>query len=346
MQNEKKYFASANTEKGFVSYFKEIYGCVENVYIIKGGPGTGKSHFIRNIADEAEGRGLSIEYFYCSSDPLSLDGIIICELSVAVIDGTSPHTYDPVYPGVRDKIINLGENWSDGALAENKAEICDIIDRKSRLYNNVYNYLAAAGRIEGEIRGYNRRAVKFDKMKAAVNRLAKGWRRGSGFSKLLRPVQGISHAGMIVYETYHGLAKNKYVIKDRYGVGGLFLDEVVRCALQREMKVIYSPSVIDTGSVMAVYLPEADSSFIITDDDGIDKKQINMDRFVDMEAIRSNKQKNRFARRCLNSLYEGMQKELDEIFYLHAELEKYYTSAMDFSKNATLCEKIKREIFK
>ena len=51
MQNEKKYFASANTEKGFVSYFDEIYGVLDRVYIIKGGPGTGKSHFIRNIAD-------------------------------------------------------------------------------------------------------------------------------------------------------------------------------------------------------------------------------------------------------------------------------------------------------
>jgi hypothetical protein len=97
---------------------------------------------------------------------------------------------------------------------------------------------------------------------------------------------------------------------------------------------------------MALCLPEANSSFVIADDDSVYKKQINMDRFVDMDVIKSNKQKNRFARRCLNSLYEGVQKGFDEIFYLHAELEKYYTAAMDFSKNAALCDKVKSDIFK
>ena len=346
MQNEKKYFASANTEKGFVSYFKEIYGAVENVYIIKGGPGTGKSHFIRSIADEAVKHNYNVEFFYCSSDPLSLDGIIIEDIGVAVIDGTSPHTYDPIFPGVRDNIINLGENWSVDTLMKNKKEICEIIEKKSRLYGNVYNYLAAAGRIEGEISSYNRRALKYEKMRSAVQRLSKGWKQGKGFSKIKRPIEGISHAGKIVYETYHELTANNYVIKDRYGIGGVLLDEIIKCASQKNQTVLYSPSVLDTCNVMALCLPEANSSFVIADDDSVYKKQINMDRFVDMDVIKSNKQKNRFARRCLNSLYEGVQKGFDEIFYLHAELEKYYTAAMDFSKNAALCDKVKSDIFK
>jgi len=345
MQNEKKYFASANTEKGFVSYFDEIYGNLNMVYIIKGGPGTGKSHFMRNIADEAEEKGYSVEYFYCSSDPLSLDGVIIEELGVAVIDGTAPHTYDPRVPGVREKIINLGENWDCKKLEENKDEICRIVQEKNLVYNNIYNYLSASGRVEAEIKMFNRKAIKFEKMQAAVNRLAKGWKTGNGFVKKLRVIDGISHAGHIVYDTYHNLSDNKYVIHDRYGVGTVFIDMIMKCAECKGLKAVYSPGCIDVSSVVGVYLPEVSSSFVICDDDGVDKKQINMDRFVDVDIIRKNKQKNRFARRCLSSLYEGVQKGFDEVYELHSELESYYIKAMDFSKNVSLLKSAKREIF-
>lgn len=345
MQNEKKYFASANTEKGFVSYFDEIYGGLEMVYVIKGGPGTGKSGFMRKIADEAENRKLSVEYFYCSADPLSLDGIIIEELSTAVIDGTAPHTYDPKYPGVKDKIIYLGDNWDGEKLRKNSKEICESVNKKSRLYNNVYNYLSAAGRIEAEIRLYNSRAVLFEKMQGAVDRLSRGWKNGKGFSKKLRPVEGISHAGHIMYGTYHTLAQNKYVVRDRYGIGCIFMDMILKKAESKELEAVYSPSYLDVTNMSALYLPEVSCSFVVGDDDDLNKKQINMDRFVDGEMIRRNKQKNRFARRCLNSLYEGVQKGFDEIYDVHSSLEKYYVEAMDFTKNADILKKVKREIF-
>ncbi|MBR5322414.1 MAG: hypothetical protein IKU48_02570 [Clostridia bacterium] len=345
MQNEKKYFASANTEKGFVSYFNEIYGELDMVYIIKGGPGTGKSSFIRKIADEAEANKYSVEYFYCSADPLSLDGIIIEDLNTAVIDGTSPHTYDPRYPGVKDKIIYLGDSWDDEKLQKNAETICELVNTKSKLYNNVYNYLAAVGRIEAEIKLYNKRALLYEKMQGAVERLSRGWKNGKVFSKKIRPVEGISHAGHIMYDTYHNFAENKYVIKDRYGVGCLFMDMLLKKAENKALRVIYSPSYLDNTNISALYLPDVSCSFVVDEDDDIDKKQINMDRFIDVDELRKNKQKNRFARRCLNSLYEGVQKGFDEIYDVHTSLEKYYIDAMDFSKNAEILKKIKKEIF-
>ena len=345
MQTENKYFASANTEKGFVSYYEEIYGGLDMVYVIKGGPGTGKSRLMREIADGAEAKGISVEYFYCSSDPLSLDGIILTELRTAVIDGTAPHTYDPKIPGVKDKIINLGENWDEGILRKNAEEICSITKEKSGLYCNVYNYLAAAGRVDSEIRMYNRRAVLFEKMQGAVDRLSKGWKNGKGFKKVIRPVEGISHAGHIVYGTYHNFSKNKYVIRDRYGVGNIFTEMLMKTAEKKGLLTLYSPSFLDNSRITAICFPELGSSFVIDVEDGADKRIINMDRFVDLDIIRKNKQKNRFAVRCLSSLYEGVQKNLDEIYELHSSLENHYISAMDFSKNDEIARSLKKEIF-
>jgi len=345
MQNEKRYFASANTEKGFVSYFDEIYGGLDRLYIIKGGPGTGKSSLIRNIADGAERKGYTIEYFYCSSDPLSLDGIIIEELNCGIIDGTLPHSYEPRYPGVRDVIINLGDNWNSEKLRMYTNEICEITDTKKILYNNVYNYLSAAGRVENELTVCNGRCLLKEKMNMAVQRLGRIWQRGKGYKRSIRPIESISHAGRIVYGTYNSLAENKFAVKDRYGIGCIFMDMLIDLAKEKGLMTVYSPSVLDPSAIKAIYFPEVKSSFVICDDDSVDVRQINMDRFIDLDALRKNKQKNRFARRCLNSLYEGVQKGFDDIFALHSELEKYYTESMDFSENMKIAEEIKKELF-
>ena len=58
----KKYFAAANTEKGFCSLFGEIFAPEELswLYIIKGGPGTGKSTFMRGVGEAARERGFDV----------------------------------------------------------------------------------------------------------------------------------------------------------------------------------------------------------------------------------------------------------------------------------------------
>ena len=90
--------------------FGEIFSPdkLEKVYIIKGGPGTGKSHLIKSLAAAAKEKNYDIEYFHCSADVNSLDGIIINDIKTAIIDGTAPHVTDPKYPGAVDIIVNVG----------------------------------------------------------------------------------------------------------------------------------------------------------------------------------------------------------------------------------------------
>ena len=72
-------FMGANSPIGFCSFFEEIYNPYKNhhPYIIKGGPGTGKSTVMKKVARKAEEKGYDTELIYCSSDPSSLDGIIV-----------------------------------------------------------------------------------------------------------------------------------------------------------------------------------------------------------------------------------------------------------------------------
>ena len=146
MSTERHYFPGNNTPQGFFSYYKYILGQREanRIICIKGGPGTGKSTFMKRIGEMFAKLGEDIDYLHCSADEDSLDGVILKNRRIALIDGTRPHITAPVTPGAVDKIINLGEFWNEEGIALNKDEIIDLNEDCSGWYRIAYNYLNAA----------------------------------------------------------------------------------------------------------------------------------------------------------------------------------------------------------
>lgn len=90
---ETSYFLGANTHRGFYSLYDHYINTQDGdfLWVVKGGPGCGKSSFMRHIGKAALRAGLAVEYIYCSGDPKSLDGVYIPKLRVAYVDGTAPH---------------------------------------------------------------------------------------------------------------------------------------------------------------------------------------------------------------------------------------------------------------
>ena len=84
------FFLGANTSKGFLSRYEQISKNqkIKKLYVIKGGAGTGKSTIMKKVAEEYHKRGFQIERIHCSSDPDSLDGVIVEEKGMAILDGT------------------------------------------------------------------------------------------------------------------------------------------------------------------------------------------------------------------------------------------------------------------
>ncbi len=145
--NVRSYFPGGNTSKGFYSYYQYILGQKEAEYIIciKGGPGTGKSTFMKSIAEHFLNKGEDVDCFRCSSDPQSLDGILLKERHIAFMDGTSPHIVDPVNPGAVDTILHLGEFWDGKAIREHKSYIMQSGDAIKNWFSCAYSCLQAAG---------------------------------------------------------------------------------------------------------------------------------------------------------------------------------------------------------
>jgi hypothetical protein len=141
----RRYFPGANSADGFYSFFEQIVGLdARRIFIIKGGPGVGKSTFMGKVGKEMQDLGYYVEYHHCASDSESLDGLVIPSLGVAFLDGTSPHIVDPQYPGAVDQIIHLGEYWSPDGIMENKEAIVKLSAEIKRTFKNVYRHLAPA----------------------------------------------------------------------------------------------------------------------------------------------------------------------------------------------------------
>ena len=146
MSIERHYFPGNNTPQGFFSYYRFILGQREarRIFCLKGGPGTGKSTFLRGIGEAFLQEGEDVDFLHCSADENSLDGVILHNRKIALIDGTSPHVTDPVSPGAVDKIIDLREYWNEEGIAASKAEIIDFSEEGAGWYRICYNYLCAA----------------------------------------------------------------------------------------------------------------------------------------------------------------------------------------------------------
>lgn len=92
MANIRRFFPGGNTSSGFYSYHDNIIDLDRNMlYILKGMPGGGKSSLMREIGENAAKEGYNVEFHHCPSDPNSIDGIVIKELKIALVDGTAPH---------------------------------------------------------------------------------------------------------------------------------------------------------------------------------------------------------------------------------------------------------------
>lgn len=144
--NIRHMYPGGNTPLGFYSYYKYIIDrkTANRLFILKGGPGTGKSTLMKKIGLDLAKQGYDVEFMHCSSDSNSLDGIVIPKLLIAIIDGTSPHIVDPVYPGAVDEIINLGQFWHEKGVKESKEDILNTSMKIKGCFERAYRYLKSA----------------------------------------------------------------------------------------------------------------------------------------------------------------------------------------------------------
>ncbi len=334
-KSDKNYFAASNTGDGFVNYFDTVFGSDERVYILKGGPGTGKSHFLKAVAKHAENKGLICEKYYCSSDPDSLDGIRIPEMGVSFFDGTAPHAADPKMPGVRDEILNLGQFWDSEALREQKDDIRMLSEKKSDAYASALSMLS----LSSECMRYRLTLIapyiSMEKMDKAAGRFLDKLKFEKG-SACPRPMRTFGMKGERCFTTFLEAADTVFCLSPLYGVEYLYLQVLLRGAMAKGMGIYYAPNPLAPDLAEEVYF--ADAGILVSANPTHTGKVVGTRRFLDSAVFTQRGKLLRFLGKATDILTEAALEEFDKMRGYHFALEQIYTAAMDFErKEAFTC---------
>ncbi len=325
-----EYFAAANTKNGFKSLFDECLKNTERVYILKGSSGCGKSTLMKRVAGKAQKMGLPFDLIYCSSDPDSLDGVILPTVGKAVIDGTAPHVMDVKYPCVRETIINLGQFWDESKLLPRRKEIIDLTDRKGLHYKNAYRCLSALGEVEEMKRELLSRAVQREKLDSIVLRLAEKITSESGNAKTLFAT-AFTSSGIKTLPVF-GEVKTLYRVNGN--LSEIFMLAFERAAAELGKTFVCSRSAIDPSIPDALYFES--SGVLVSGLSAMpcksvaEEKNISTSRFTDNGALASSRMKLRALEKLSNELAVEAKNELLNAKTVHNDIEDIYIPSMDF----------------
>ncbi len=340
------FFAALNTADGFRSYFREIFDKIATVYIIKGGSGTGKSRFMREVSAAAQAKGYTVQSFLCSSDPSSLDGIIVNELNVAVLDGTAPHVHEPTLVGAREQFLDFSAFLNAELLKTQRSEIESLLSAKARRYAGVYQYLKAVKIYDDLIMRAVMNAFCEEKLDKAVKKSLLSVKKSESYEKNIRIRAAVGCGGTVTLSSYADMAKKRFAIADLCGLGGIYLKKLLKKTDEMGVSVTvsYSPFAPDTPD--AIYYPDSDTSLYIGSEGYSDETVINMRRFVKDELLRPYKPEIRALYRLRADVIEQMNYDFAAVKRLHLATEEIYSRAMYFEGKEKLTADFIAEVIK
>lgn len=347
-----KTFLGANSAGGFCSYFGNSYNPDDGwrAYIIKGGPGTGKSSLMKQTAAIFADRGESVEICPCSSDPDSLDAVILPDRKVAIMDGTAPHVVEPQFPGVCEKIINLGECWDGKQFLGCEREVIGLTRQNKQLHARASRYITAAGCLMREQAEYAAERCDVSRLTNYAERLAaRTIKRGDGAAESMRFLGGITPKGVIFWKTtVNKLCDTVICVCDAAGaVSDLFMHTVRNEALARGQKIITCFNPLCPEQIDHILIPSLRLGFCtegaFSHPDGVTRR-IHARRFYTGDAVSQKRALAAFNRRAADELLREAVKLIDEAKSCHDLLESYYIAAMDFEAVGRICESTVNEI--
>jgi len=349
----RKIFPGANTSNGFYSYFDYIIPKhVNRIFCLKGGPGVGKSSLMKKVARDFSERGYDVEVFPCSSDPSSLDAVVVKKLKIVLLDATAPHVVDPKIPGAIDEIVNFGDFWNVDNLEKNKEEVVECNKEIGECFQRAFKYLKAAEPIFYDIESKNMDMMDFGKLNKFTDEFMEEIFKGiENKDELSDPRHlfgtAITLIGHIDYsDSLLQDAKKVYYLDGKIGYGKTtFLKRIYDKAILKGLKVevFHYPLIPEKiESIMIIDLGIA----ITTSSLFKDKDAINLGKFIDKEKIDNHKEELEVDEKILDELINYAISNLKKAKSNHDVIESYYIPNMDFDKVNQLKEELIERILK
>ena len=342
------YFLCANSCNGFYSLCDEITKNKDTkfIYIIKGGPGCGKSSFMKKVGKGIENLGHKVEYIYCSGDPASLDGIFVPALGVAYMDGTAPHILEPDYPGVTGRYINMGEYYDFDALHDMFSKASKLVADYKGYYAKAYKFLRAAGEVKNEASAPLFDQHVCDTISKRINGICTREIPDLGKEGKIkrRFLSAFTCEGKVFRsDTVNALCDRVCTIDNEFGFAPQMLDKLCELAVKAGYEVLLSPSPLFPDKIEYLLIPDLSLAFLSVSAaspyDGEFYKHIRLDALADKETYKDVKCTIRDEKKLYSSLLEAAQQNLFSAKGIHDELESLLNPNVDFDGVYALAEK-------
>ncbi|WP_369901249.1 PRK06851 family protein [Bacillus manliponensis] len=351
------YYAGGNTARGFYSLYEENIVGLERLFILKGGPGTGKSSLMKAIGRAWIQKGYDIEFLHCSSDNNSIDGVIIPALKAGVVDGTAPHVIEPKAPGAVEEYVNLGVAWDSKKLKESKVTIQQYTAEASKHFQSAYACFREALAIHDEWEKFYIDNIDFEKANELTENLIQTF-----FGKDSHKKQAIVKHRFLGAATPKGAVdfvpnltedvKKRYFIKGRPGSGkSTMLKKLATAAEQKGFDVEVYHCGFDPNSLDMIIVREL--GFAIFDSTAPHEyfPSREGDEIIDMyDLIITPGTDEKYEQEIQDVSLRYKEKMSEAISYLakakmvRDKLEKVYIAAMDFEKVDKYKEEIQKEL--
>lgn len=350
-----QYFLGANSPQGFYSLYDQLIDrdTARAVYILKGGPGCGKSTLMRQVALRAEQAQLPVEYILCSGDPDSLDGVVLPTLGVALVDGTAPHVVEPKLPGAVEHYVNLGACYDAVALAPLRSQLKASMAGYQECYRRAYGNLSAAAQVRQDMRAVLYSDELRGKMqKRAAGILSREVRRRKNISTgrvRQRFLSGVTCRGKLpLWETAFTQCPKVFHLCDRYGLAHEMLSVLLTGVQRGGYDVVACPSPMAPMRLEHLLVPKLGLAFLSGPGNirlpAAPYRRVHIDTMIDPTLLRENRGRLRLSSRIAGQLEEAAVAALAQAKSMHDELEALYNPHVDFQRVGHMAEEIIAQI--
>lgn len=335
-----RYFLGSNSGDGFASLYDSFADLAggDFLWVIKGGPGCGKSSFMKRIGRAAESRGLPVEYIHCSGDPDSLDGVWLPSLRTGYADGTAPHVLEAVYPGAASLYLDLGTFYDAGALERELDTVVDLNRRYKALYGRAYTQLSAAAALDPRVcPGLWGDAEREKLLKKAAGFAAREFRDGSGSGRVKhRFLSAVTCRGrLFLNDTLHAQCSRVCALDNALGMAWFFLDRLAVLAGERGLDAVLCHDPLFPEKTEALLLPELSLGLVAVDAatglEGDSYRHMRLDALADKALLAEERPRLRAMRKEHAALLSAAVDTLARAKALHDRLEQVYNPHVDFA---------------
>lgn len=353
---ERHMFPGGNTSKGFFSYYDFVLPQeqAKRIFILKGGPGVGKSSFMKKIAADMIEKGFDAEFMHCSSDPNSLDGVVFPDIHTAILDGTSPHIVDPKNPGAVDEIINLGEFWNEERFIPHRDEILKTNGEIGRVFARAYRYINAAYSIYQDNETIHGWAMDHGKANVSIADAIEKIFTGIDVSEVVGKqrhlfASAITPDGLVNYLPTLINTEEIIEIIGKPGTGTERLLERVRvAAVDRGLYTESYYCALNPHKLEHLIIPELNVSITTRNDiHHIEREPtqvVNFDDYLDQAFLSGYQEIVRFNLEEFEKLLNKAVETIKQAKALHDELETYYIPNMNFDEVSKCRESVLRRL--